>query len=75
MMISNQIWTLAAEGNALLSPRRGKSGKLFGFIIGGPTDELHSFEEEEKLALFMKRIINFQQMVRCKGVLLREGWR
>ncbi len=32
-------------------------------------------EEEEKLALFMKRIINFQQMVRCKEVLLRKDWR
>ncbi len=32
-------------------------------------------EEEEKLALFMKRIINFQQMIRCKEVLLRKDWR
>ncbi len=32
-------------------------------------------EEEKKLALFMKRIINFQQMIRCKGVLLRKNWR
>ncbi len=32
-------------------------------------------EEEEKLALFMKRIINFQQMTRCKEVLLRKDWR
>ncbi len=32
-------------------------------------------EEEEKLALVMKRIINFQQMIRCKGVLLRKDWR
>ncbi len=31
-------------------------------------------EEEEKLALFMKRIINFQQMIRCKEVLLRKDW-
>ncbi len=28
-----------------------------------------------KLALFMKRIINFQQMIRCKGVLLMKDWR
>ncbi len=32
-------------------------------------------EEEEKLALFMKRIINFQQIIRCKEVLLRKDWR
>ncbi len=32
-------------------------------------------EEEEKLDLFMKRIINFQQMIRYKGVLLRKDWR
>ncbi len=32
-------------------------------------------EEEEKLALFMKRIINFQQMIGCKEVLLRKDWR
>ncbi len=32
-------------------------------------------KKEEKLALFMKRIINFQQMIRCKGVLLRTDWR
>ncbi len=23
----------------------------------------------------MKRIINFQQMIRCKGVLLRKDWK
>ncbi len=33
------------------------------------------FEEEEKLALFMKRIINFQQIIRRKEVLLRKDWR
>ncbi len=27
-----------------------------------------------KLASFMKRIINFQQMIRCKEVLLRKDW-
>ncbi len=27
------------------------------------------------MALFMKRIINFQQMIRCKGVFLRKDWR
>ncbi len=32
-------------------------------------------DEDEKLALFMKRIINFQQMMRCKGVLLRKDWK
>ncbi len=32
-------------------------------------------EGEKKLALFMKRIINFQQMMRCKGVLLRKDWK
>ncbi len=32
-------------------------------------------EEDEKLALFMKRIINFQQMIRYKGVLLRKDWK
>ncbi len=32
-------------------------------------------EEEDKLALFMKRIINFQQMIRCKEVLIRKDWR
>ncbi len=31
--------------------------------------------KKEKLALFMKRIINFQLMIRCKGVLLRKDWR
>ncbi len=29
-------------------------------------EEEEEEEEEEKLALFMKRIINFQQMMRCK---------
>ncbi len=29
---------------------------------------------KKKMALFMKRIINFQQMIRCKGVLLRIDW-
>ncbi len=28
-----------------------------------------------KLALFMKRIINFQQMIRCREVLLRKDRR
>ncbi len=32
-------------------------------------------EERRKLALFMTRIINFQQMIRCKKVLLRKDWR
>ncbi len=32
-------------------------------------------KKEEKLALFMKRIINFQQMIRSKEVLLRKDWR
>ncbi len=32
-------------------------------------------KKEEKLALFMKIIINFQQMIRCKEVLLRKDWR
>ncbi len=35
----------------------------------------HTAKEEEELALFMKRIINFQQMIRCKEVLLRKDWR
>ncbi len=30
---------------------------------------------KKKLALFMKRIINFLQMIRCKEVLLRKDWR
>ncbi len=30
--------------------------------------------KEEKMALFMKSIINFQQMIRCKEVLLRKDW-
>ncbi len=28
-----------------------------------------------KLALFMKRFINVQQMIRCKEVRLRKDWR
>ncbi len=32
-------------------------------------------EEKRKLALFMKRIINFQQLIRCKEVLLRKDWK
>ncbi len=32
-------------------------------------------EKRRKLALFMKRFINFQQMIRCKEVLLRKDWR
>ncbi len=32
-------------------------------------------KKEEKLALFMKSFINFQQMIRCKEVLLRKDWR
>ncbi len=32
-------------------------------------------KKRRKLALFMKRIINFQQMIRCKEVLLRKDWR
>ncbi len=39
------------------------------------TDNYNKLEEEKKLALFMKRIINFQQMIRCKGVLFRKDWR
>ncbi len=35
---------------------------------------LSTVEEEEKLALFKKRIIYFQQMIRCK-MLLRKDWR
>ncbi len=35
----------------------------------------HVEEEEKKLALFMKKIINFPQMIRCKEVLLRKDWR
>ncbi len=38
-------------------------------------EEEEEDEEEEKLALFMKRIINFQQMIRCNEVLLRKDWR
>ncbi len=37
--------------------------------------QLKKKKKEEKMALFMKRIINFQQMIRCKEVLLREDWR
>ncbi len=32
------------------------------------------FEKEEKWALFMKRILNLQHMISCKGVLLRIDW-
>ncbi len=32
-------------------------------------------KKKKKLALFMKRITNFQQMIRCKGVLLRKDWK
>ncbi len=28
-----------------------------------------------KIRFFIKRIINFQQMMICKEVLLRKGWR
>ncbi len=38
-------------------------------------EEEEEEEEDGKLALFMKRIINFQQMIRCKKVLLRKDWR
>ncbi len=38
-------------------------------------EEEEEEEEEEKLALFMKRIINFEQMIKCKEVLLRKDWR
>ncbi len=37
--------------------------------------DIYEEEEEEKVALFMKRIINFQQIIRCKEVLLRKDWR
>ncbi len=30
---------------------------------------------KKKMALFMMRIINFQQMLKCKEVLLRKDWR
>ncbi len=33
------------------------------------------WRRRRKLALFMKRIINFQQMIRCTEVLLRKDWR
>ncbi len=36
---------------------------------------IYQLEEEDKLALFLKRIIHFQQMIRCKGVLLRKDWK
>ncbi len=32
-------------------------------------------KKKKKLALFIKRIINFQQMIRCKEVFLRKDWR
>ncbi len=38
-------------------------------------EEEEEEEEEKKLTLFMKRIINVQQMIRCKGVLLRKDCR
>ncbi len=36
---------------------------------------LVSVKKKKKMALFMERIINFQQMIKCKGVLLRKDWR
>ncbi len=36
--------------------------------------ERRFLEEEEKLALFMKRIINFQHVISYRGVLLRIDW-
>ncbi len=44
---------------------------FFSFCLEEEEEE----EEEETLALFMKRIINFQQMIRYKEVLLRKDWR
>ncbi len=38
-------------------------------------EEEEEKKKEEKLALFMRRIINFQQMIRCKGVLFRKDWK
>ncbi len=32
-------------------------------------------KQDEEGKLFMRKIINFQQMVRCKGVLLRKDWK
>ncbi len=32
-------------------------------------------KKKKKLALFMKRVINFQQMISCKEVLHRKDWR
>ncbi len=34
-------------------------------------EQYDSYNEKKK----MKRIINFQQMIRCKEVLLRKDWR
>ncbi len=37
-------------------------------------EEEEEEEEEEKKALFMKRNINFQHVISCKGVLFRIDW-
>ncbi len=39
------------------------------------SNPIRKLRRRRKLALFMKRIINFQQMIRCKGDLLRKGWK
>ncbi len=48
---------------------------LFNLILSVYTFDFKKKRRRRKLALFMKRIINFQQMIRCKEVLLRKDWR
>ncbi len=56
-----------------------KVGEYMNFYKEGHLSwNLHEFSprrRRRKLALFMQRIINFQQMIRCKEVLLRKDWR
>ncbi len=54
---------------------RSPSGSVVVVVVVEEEEEEEEEDEEEKFALFMKRIINFQQMIRCKGVLLRKDWR
>ncbi len=61
--------------------RKGKKSYRTGWVL--PQSKIGAqwnswrrrIRRRKKMALFMKRIINFQQMIRCKGVLHRKDWR
>ncbi len=70
-----RIATWPNQKRLIPTPETARSfnfGESMDFAWSTP---LGAHYHKKKLAVFMKRIITVQQMIRCKGVLFRNDWK